>query len=60
MTSSKRLNGHQVAAQAPTVILGIPGHGVGVRDVPGLNPGGTTRFVCPYFPGDERGLGIIM
>ena len=29
--------------------LGIAGHGVGVREVPDSNPGGTTQFAYPYF-----------
>ena len=43
--------------------LGIAGHGVGVREVPGSNPGGTTQFAYPNFRGETRtrnvrGLGL--
>ena len=31
--------------------LGIPGHGVGVREVRGSIPGGTTLFVSAVSPG---------
>ena len=38
--------------------LGIPGHGVGVREVRRSNPGGTTYFFSPYFAGNKKVLGL--
>ena len=44
--------------------LGIPDHGVGLREVRGSNPRGTTLIFAPVFPADRletRGeLGLIL
>ena len=46
------------AGDSDTGWLGILGHEIGVQEVPGLNPGGTTMIFPPVFPGDARELGL--
>ena len=44
-SSSEHPYGHEIAGW-----LGIPGHGVGVRELRGSNPGGTNMIFAPVFP----------
>ena len=53
-SSSKHPNGHETGARgSDTGWLGIQGHGIGVREVPGSNTGGTTMIFAPDFPGEK-------
>ena len=50
-SSSEYINEHEFAGRAAseTVLLGIPGHVVGVREIRGSKPGGTIPLLCPNF-----------
>ena len=57
-SSSEHPNGQQIAARSATSAcrLGIPGHGVGVQEVCGSNPGWTTLFFSAVFQIEMRGV----
>ena len=48
----------QIGMGSDTGWLGIPGHGVGVREVQGSNPVGTALIFAPVFTGYSLGTRV--